>query len=70
MGSYSNSSLATKLRFPIIFSMFLIGGYVWQKNFYHNNRAQILEERDKKLSVTRSEDAKEEKIKLDHLKRY
>lgn len=50
--------------------MFLIGGYVWQKNFYHNNRAQILEERDKKLSVTRSEDAKEEKIKLDHLKRY
>ena len=69
MGSYSASSLATKLRFPVIFGTFLIGGYIWQKNFFNNNRDQIIEDREQKLKINRSVDASEEKIKLEHLKR-
>ena len=59
----------SKIRFPLIFGTFLIGGYIWQKNFFTLNREQILEQRDKKLNVSRSVDADAEKKSLENLKR-
>ena len=63
-----DSSLLTKLRFPLIFGTFLIGGYIWQRNFFALNRDHIREERDR-LDVSRSVDAEDQKKNLENLKR-